>query len=154
MVDMDKKEQILHDHRIIRKTNFGKSGNLHKMTNVSLKDKQHADLMDCVLNSSLFTSLLAECQCNSGRHQESKRPGDYLFCLIPFFYIKPQQINQRTNSMLYCLIPFFYIKPQPPLAACNPSPRKGYDTDRSRMRPFPKEPEDLWTIGHWPLGTK
>ena len=31
-----------------------------------------------MLTSSLFTSLLAECQCNSGRHQESKSPGDYL----------------------------------------------------------------------------
>ena len=26
MVDMDKKEQILHDHRIIRKTNLGTLG--------------------------------------------------------------------------------------------------------------------------------
>ena len=30
---MDKKEQILHDHRIIRKTNFGKSGNREIYTN-------------------------------------------------------------------------------------------------------------------------
>lgn len=52
-------------------------GKFTQMTTVSVKDKKHAILMDCVLNSSLFTSLLAECQCNSGGHQESKSPGDY-----------------------------------------------------------------------------
>ena len=49
---MDKKEQILHDHRIIRKTNLGTLG-LWDFWDFwdFLKQKKHAILADSVLTS-------------------------------------------------------------------------------------------------------
>ena len=49
MADMDKKEQILHDHRIIRKTNLGTLG-LWDFWDF-FETKMHAILTDSVLTS-------------------------------------------------------------------------------------------------------
>ena len=39
-------------------------------------------------------------------------PTNPCYCLIPFFYIKPQHCLRYASLAGHCLIPFFYIKPQ------------------------------------------
>lgn len=71
------------------KTKFGKSGNREiytKITNVSVKDKKHADLSDSVLTSSLFTSLLASASATAGAIRNQRVPVITSRLKIEFYY--------------------------------------------------------------------